>query len=230
MAVLVLIALLGVYIEFNTPGLGLPGLAAVICFVIIVGSKYLTGLANWIEVAVFFLGILLLLVEIFVLPGFGIAGISGLICIVADIFGMLIRNPPDEFPWPRNEFAWNDFTWGVIGLALGFAGFIVAAWIFSKYLPKARFLSGLILVPGPITKGGEMPVSMTAAPEDRTKGVNVGDTGEVLSTLRPTGKVKFDDAIVDVVALAEFIEKGAKVEIVEIHGNRVVVRAVPEQS
>jgi membrane-bound serine protease (ClpP class) len=229
MAVLVLIAMLGVYIEFNTPGLGLPGLAAVICFVIIVGSKYLTGLANWIEVAVFLLGILLLLVEIFVLPGFGIAGISGLICIVAGIFGMLIRNAPDELPWPRNEFAWNDFTWGVIGLALGFVGFIIFAWLFSKYLPKLQFLSGLTLVPTSSAKGAQMPISMTAAPDSAGKGVKIGDTGEVLSTLRPTGKVKFADAIVDVVALAEFIERGSKVEIVEIHGNRVVVRAVPEE-
>jgi membrane-bound serine protease (ClpP class) len=40
MAILVMLALLGVYIEFNTPGLGLPGLVAVICFAIIIGSKY----------------------------------------------------------------------------------------------------------------------------------------------------------------------------------------------
>ena len=62
MAVLVMLALLGVYIEFTTPGVGLPGLVAVICFTIIIGSKYLIGLANWVEVALFVLGILLLLI------------------------------------------------------------------------------------------------------------------------------------------------------------------------
>jgi membrane-bound serine protease (ClpP class) len=74
MAVLVMLAMLGVYIEFNTPGVGLPGLVAAICFAIIIGSKYLVGMANWVEVALFFIGVLLLMVEIFVLPGFGIAG------------------------------------------------------------------------------------------------------------------------------------------------------------
>ncbi|MHC4337924.1 MAG: NfeD family protein, partial [Planctomycetota bacterium] len=51
MGVLFMIALLGVYIELNTPGIGLPGLVAVICFAVIIGSKYLVGLANWMEVA-----------------------------------------------------------------------------------------------------------------------------------------------------------------------------------
>jgi len=224
MAVLVMLALLGVYIEFNTPGVGLPGLAAVICFTIIIGSKYLVGLANWVEVALFVLGILLLLVEFLVLPGFGIAGFSGIVCIFAGLFGMLIKNPPDKLPWPQDAIAWSDFTWGVVGLSLGFVGFIVMAWLLSKYLPRIQFLSGLILAPAVPRQSGEIPVSMTTPPESKTVSVNLGDGGEVLSILRPTGKAKFGNAIVDVVAEAEFLDKGTKVEIIEIHGNRVVVK------
>ncbi len=233
MAVLVMIALLGVYIEFNTPGLGLPGLAAVICFVIIIGSKYLVGLANWIEVALFFVGIALLLIEFLILPGFGIAGILGIICLLAGLVGMLYENLPDNdspWPWPQDEIAWGDFTSGVIALSLGFAGFLLVAWFLSKYLPRLRFLSGLILVPAFAGRGGEMPVSMTTLPDGITTGVRVGDTGEVLSTLRPIGRAKFGDAIADVMAEAEFLDKGTKVEIIEIHGNRVVVKAIEEQS
>jgi len=224
MAVLVMLALLGVYIEFNTPGVGLPGLAAVICFTIIIGSKYLVGLANWVEVALFVLGILLLLIEFLVLPGFGIAGFSGIICIFAGLFGMLIKNPPDKLPWPQDAIAWSDFTWGVVGLSLGFVGFIALAWLLSKYLPRIQFLSGLILVPTVPRQAGEIPLSMTTPPESKTLSVNLGDAGEVVSILRPTGKAKFGDAIVDVVAEAEFLDKGTKVEIIEIHGNRVVVK------
>ena len=224
MAVLVMLAMLGVYIEFNTPGVGLPGLAAVICFTIIIGSKYLVGLANWVEVALFVLGILLLLIEFLVLPGFGIAGFSGIVCIFAGLFGMLIKNPPDKLPWPQDAIAWSDFTWGVVGLTTGFVGFIVLAWLLSKYLPRIQFLSGLILAPAVPRQSGEIPLSMTTPPGGKTVGVNMGDAGEVVSILRPTGKAKFGDAIVDVVAEAEFLDKGTKVEIVEIHGNRVVVK------
>jgi membrane-bound serine protease (ClpP class) len=118
---------------------------------------------------------------------------------------------------------WRLFTNGVLGLALGFLGFIVFAWLFAKYLPKIRFLSGLILMPT-VSRGDEMRVSMTTERTGEIKKINVGDTGEVVSTLRPTGKAKFGDSIVDVVAEAEFLDKGSKVEIIEIHGNKVVVK------
>jgi membrane-bound serine protease (ClpP class) len=226
MAVLVMLAMLGVYIEFNTPGVGLPGLVAAICFAIIIGSKYLHGLANWVEVAVLVAGVLLLMVEIFLLPGFGIFGFSGIVCIFAGLFGMLIKNAPDEIPWPQDAIAWNDFTWGVMGLAGGFTGFVVLAWVLAKYLPRMQFLSGLLLLPTAAKLGSEFEVSMTTLPESKTIGVNVGEPGEVVSRLRPTGKAKFGDAIVDVVAEGEFLEVGTAVEIIEIHGNRVVVKAV----
>jgi membrane-bound serine protease (ClpP class) len=214
MAVLVMLAMLGVYIEFNTPGVGLPGLVAVICFVIIIGSKYLVDLANWVEVAIFIIGLLLLLIEIFVLPGFGVAGFLGITCILFGLFGMLVKNAPDELPWPQDAVAWNDFTWGLL----------------AKYLPKMQFLSGLILVPTAAKLGTEVEVSMTTLPESKTIGVNIGELGKVVSRLRPTGKAKFGDAIVDVVAEGEFLEKGTAVEIIEIHGNRVVVKAVENQT
>jgi len=230
MGVLVMLALLGVYIELNSPGVGLPGLVAVICFTIIIGSKHLVGLANWIEVALFILGILLLIVEIFVLPGFGIAGISGIILIFVGLFGMLVKNPPDEFPWPESQLDWQLFTNGTLGLLFGSVGFAVLAWLFAKYLPKLEFLSGLILTPAVPKQGGEMEVSLTAPPESEVVGVKIGDIGEVISTLRPTGKARFGDAIVDVVAEGEFLGKGAEVEIIEIHGNRAVVKAVENQA
>jgi len=225
MGVLFMIALLGIYIELNTPGVGLPGLAAVICFAIMIGSKYLVGMANWVEVALFIAGIILLMVEFFVLPGFGIAGFSGIMCILVGLFGMLVKNPPGRLPWPEGPENWDLFVGGVLGLSFGFLGFVVLAWVLAKYLPKLQFLSGLMLVPTAAKRGTEMEVSMTAPPESETVGVKVGDLGEVISTLRPTGKAEFGDAVVDVVAEAEFLDKGTKVEIIEIHGNRVVVRA-----
>jgi membrane-bound serine protease (ClpP class) len=232
MAVLVMIAMLGVYIEFNTPGLGLPGLAAVTCFVIIIGSKYLVGMANWVEVALFAVGILLLLVEVFVLPGFGVAGFSGIACILAGLFGMLVKNQPDEFPWPQGAIAWSDFTSGIVALCVGVVGFAILAWLITKYLPKTEneFLSGLFLVPAAGGQGSAARLSMTKPPGSKTRSVKIGDAGQVVLTLRPTGKARFGDAMVDVVAEAEFLDKGAKVEIIEIHGNRVVVKAVEEQS
>jgi membrane-bound serine protease (ClpP class) len=210
----------------------LPGLVAVICFVIIVGSKYLSGLANWVEVLLFIIGFLLLLVEIFVIPGFGIAGISGIICMLAGLLGMLFENLPSKspWPWPQDAIAWNDFTSGIMALCVGVIGSVVFAWIISRYLPKTQipFLSGLFLVPANRGKGGLKTISMTAPPESEIRSVKVGDIGQVVSALRPAGTAEFGEIMVDVVAESEFLDTGAKIEIIQIHGNRVVVRAVKE--
>lgn len=226
MGVLVMLALLGVYIEFSTPGLGLPGLVAVICFALIVGSKYLTGLANWVEIILLLTGVILLLIELLVLPGFGVAGILGIVFILAGIFGMLIKNPPGQLPWPEGPEGWTVLTNGLLGIIYGFVGFLVLASILSRFLPKIRFMSGLILIPTiAVPDGTSSSMSMTAPPEGVQRGVQIGDLGEVTSKLRPAGKARFGDAIVDVVATAEFIDIGTPVEIIEIHGNRVVVRS-----
>lgn len=224
MAVLVMLALLGVYVEFSTPGFGLAGIVALICFAIIVGSKYLVGMANWVEILLLLVGILLLLVEIFVLPGFGIAGILGIVGILLGLFGMLIRNAPDELPWPETTGDWQSLSSGVISLALGFGGFLVLAWIASRYLPRLRFMSGLVLAPNPAASGGPGRVSMTAPPASIEPGVRLGDVGEVVSKLRPAGKVRFGEALVDVVATGEFLDTGTQVEIIAVNGSRVVVR------
>ncbi|MCU0916820.1 MAG: hypothetical protein MUC88_20015 [Planctomycetes bacterium] len=226
MAVLVMLALLGVYVEFSTPGFGLAGIVAVICFAIIVGSKYLVGMANWVEVALLFVGILLLLVEIFILPGFGVAGILGIIGILLGLFGMLITNAPDEWPWPETPTDWQSLSSGVVSLGIGFGGFLALAWILSRFLPKTRFMSGLILSPASPGGAGSQ-VSMTAPPQ-RAGPLQVGAVGDVVSRLRPAGKARFGDALVDVIAAGEFLDKGTRVEILSISGSRVVVRKVEQ--
>jgi len=224
MAILFTVALLGLYVELNTPGIGLPGLVAVICFVILVGSKYLIGMANWIEVALFVVGICLLVVEIFVIPGFGVVGMAGILCIFAGLFGMLVKNPPDRLPWPQTAFDWQLFISGAWALALGFLGFMVLAVLVTKYLPRLEFLSGLILAPTGAKSGREVEVSMTAPPGGPAVGLERGQVGQVVSKLRPAGKASFGDAIVDVVAEGELLDKGTKVKIITIRGNRVVVK------
>ncbi|MFH1615523.1 MAG: NfeD family protein [Planctomycetota bacterium] len=226
MSILTMAALLALYIEFNTPGIGLPGLIAVTCFVIMFGSKYLVGLANWVEIAVFLLGIILLMIEIFITPGFGVLGLAGIICICAGLFGMLIENPPEKLPWPKAVIEWEILVDGLLAISAGFLGFVVVAWVFAKHLPRLSFLKGLALAAA--AGGGKLPVSMTLPPEavKAGRGLEIGEVGEVISALRPVGQARFGEAYVDVVAHAEFIAKGQKVEITEIHGNRVVVKAV----
>jgi membrane-bound serine protease (ClpP class) len=78
----------------------------------------------------------------------------------------------------------------------------------------------------PAAAGGvDSPISMTAPPETAAK-LEVGQTGRVVTPLRPSGKAQFDKVFVDVVAQGEFLKRGTKIKIVEIIGNRVVVEAI----
>ncbi len=65
--------------------------------------------------------------------------------------------------------------------------------------------------------------------QEKTTTVKVGDRGAAVSPLRPAGRVKFGDNIVDCVSEAAFLEKGAEAQIIKVQGNRVVVKPVKEQ-
>ena len=225
-SILVLGIFLGIYVEFNTPGLGLPALLAVTCLVILVGSKYLTGMANWIEMAILCIGFILVMVEIFVIPGFGVAGVAGMFCIFAGLFGMLVKNAPNEIPWPKGEVAWGVFTDGLSAFAIGFILFIIVAVILAKYMDRLPFLRSFVLKAS--LAGKEHTVSRTCEPEHRATPVEVGQTGEAVSALRPAGKAIFGTCIIDVVTDGAFIEQGKQVSVLEVHGNRVVVLEMAE--
>jgi membrane-bound serine protease (ClpP class) len=221
-SILFMVGLLGLYMEFNTPGVFIPGLVAGLAFAILFGSKYLIGLASYVEIILFLVGLILVILELFILPSFGIAGVLGIVLMVAGLLGMFLPNRPGEFPWPRFDYEWDIFRSGLISLGIGFIGFVVVAMFIARYLPKTRLFAAFVLAPpGPRT---QEDVNMTAPPEQSVE-LKVGDDGEVLSPLRPSGRARFGSAVVDVVAQAEFLGKGDKVKIVAIHGNRVVVKA-----
>jgi membrane-bound serine protease (ClpP class) len=224
--VLFMLAMLGVYVELKAPGVGLPGLVAVICFAIIFGSRFLVGMATWWEIAVFAVGIVLLAIEIFVIPGFGIAGVLGIFFVLLSLFAVLVPNRPNELPWPKYDFdnvQWQLLSNGAWAFSLGFGGFIILAYILAKFLPKTGPLTGLVLTPA--DAGPQMQIDMTA-PLEKAGKLKVSDAGTAITTLRPAGTARFDNAIVDVVAEGDFIEKGRKIKIIQIQGNRVAVRQI----
>jgi membrane-bound serine protease (ClpP class) len=226
--ILFMIAMLGVYIELKTPGVILPGLIAVICFAIIFGSRYLTGLATWWEIAVFATGLILLVLELFVIPGFGIAGVLGILFILVSLFAILIPNRPDELPWPQYDFdnvQWHLLSSGAWSFSLGFGGFLVLAYILAKFLPKTGPFTGLVLAPA--DKGPVMEIDLTA-PLEKAGELKTGDTGIAITKLRPAGQGRFGDSVVDVVTEGDFIEKDKKIKILRIEGNRVVVKQITD--
>ncbi len=185
----------------------------------------MTGLANWLEILLVLAGVVLLLLELLILPGFGIAGITGIICLIGGFLGMLIKNPPDRFPWPRDPLEWQVFTQGVLGLLIGIGGFGVFAFLAGRYLPRLRLLSGLVLTP----PGGSdtLPLQVQAAPASGLP--RPGQIGQVESTLRPIGKVRFDRLLVECSSYGQFVGPGQQVKVVDVKGTKVFVEPVDPQ-
>ncbi len=216
---LLLVIFLSAYVEFHTAGTGLPGLVALIALGIFVGAPYLTGLANVWEILLVVIGIVLIALEIFVIPGFGVAGISGIALV---LFGLLATFVPDEpgrtFPFyiPSMPGTMEFLQTGLKTIVSAMATSLVGMVILSRYLPKSPLFRRLV------------PANPTAAEtrvDDPYFGMaRPGDLGEAIGSLRPSGKARFGGALVDVVTQGDFVETGARVEIVERHGNVVVVR------
>jgi membrane-bound serine protease (ClpP class) len=213
-----MIGLAALYIEIKAPGFGLPGIIGIICLALVFLSQHMVGLADYTELLLLTLGIVLLGFEIFVIPGFGIAGISGILLIaVSAILAFQDFVIPDpSFPWQGELLAKN-----IMHVFGAFFVAIVAALLVLRYvLPRLSM----------VTEGPYLATTLKDSHADsvEAKGARVGDRGTAMTFLRPSGKVKIKDAFFDVITEGEFIEKGTPVRILEIKGNRIIVSKEPD--
>ena len=84
-SILILLILGGLYFELQTPGIGFPIIASITALILYLVPYYLNGVAeNW-EIIMFFVGVILIMLEVFVIPGFGIFGITGLFTSIGSL-------------------------------------------------------------------------------------------------------------------------------------------------
>ncbi|NIP85863.1 MAG: peptidase, partial [Planctomycetales bacterium] len=84
-ALLIVVGLVALFVELSSPGIGVGGLLAGLCFALFFWSRFLGGTAEWLEFLLFAAGVIFLLVELFVLPGFGIAGVAGVLLLISSL-------------------------------------------------------------------------------------------------------------------------------------------------
>lgn len=216
---LMVLILLGAYVEFHTPGLGLPGLVALIALGIFVGAPYLTGLASVWEILLIVAGFVLIAVEVFVLPGFGIAGVSGAVLLLVGLVATFVPDEPGRFfPLfvPSLPGTINGLKVGLATVVGSLTTSMIGMFILSKYLPRLPVFNRIV---------APNPTPSEVLVEDPYRGLaRVGDRGETEGPLRPAGKARFGMMLVDVVTEGEFLEPHTSIEVIERRGNRVVVR------
>ena len=217
---LVVIFLAG-YVEFHTPGVGVAGLVALIALAVFIGAPYLTGLANFWEIVLILVGVLLIMLEVLVIPGFGVAGIGGVLCILMGLVATFIPDEPGRsLPslFPLLPATLSGLKTALVTLVGAMFASLIGTMMLSRYLPRVALFRNIV-------PANPMP-SEVAVPDPYRGGARVGDVGVSEGPLHPAGKARFGSILVDVVTQGEFLDTAATVEVVERRGNRVVVRAV----
>lgn len=208
-SILIMIGFFGLMAEIKTPGWGVPGTAGLIALALFFGSSYILQLATIVEILMFIGGVILLLIEIFVIPGFGVAGISGIILIFLSIFLSLIGSGP--------FITFDSISMAIIQLAFAIIAALVLIFLIAKYLPKSSLFNRLVLSDAEKAEEGFVSVS-----EETTL---LGKTGVAITILRPVGIAEIDGKRVEVVSDGEFIQPGTEIKVIKVEGMRVLVSA-----
>lgn len=116
----VMAGLLGLYVEFNHPGLLMPGIAGAICLVL-AGISFQILPFSWVGLLVLLLGVGLMIAEIFV-TSFGLLFLAGVACLL--LGGDLLFDVPEM--GGLNVSFWGVLVPIVAGFAT-FAGLVVVA-------------------------------------------------------------------------------------------------------
>ena len=154
---------------------------------------------SWI-LALFIGGVLLLLLE-FVLPGL-ICGIIGGTMMLGSI-GLAVYTYPEH-------------SVGIIlgGVAMTGAIFVVGLTL----MPRFGTVVGLIQTKQQMPEEGYLNVAERAD--------LLQQEGVVFSALRPSGVIVIGHERIDAVSDAAFIDKDARVRVIAVEGNRIVVESI----
>ncbi len=215
-AILLTLAFVGLYIELSTPGIGIGGFVAAVCFLLFFWANHLGGTAEWLEVLLFVAGAGCLLLEVFVLPGFGVFGLGGgLLVLVSLILAT------QTFVLPQNAYQVGELKRSLLSLAGAGVAIVALGTLARRWLPSTLVFRGVVLAP---PEGEEaMVIDRRESLLDLDESF-LGAQGKTTTQLTPSGKARFGDMLLDVITDGDVVPRGTTVEVIEIQGNRVLVR------
>ncbi len=205
----------GLYFEFKAPGTLFPIAVSVVAAMCYFAPLYLEGLAaNW-EILAFIIGIVLLLMEIFVIPGFGVAGIIGIALTIGGLTLALVRNVDFDF----SPVSSNDIGRSFLMVTIAMIAPLIIIISFSKKMFGSSFFKRLAPTENLSSKKG-------FSVQENTLVHLIGSEGITITDLRPAGKATFENARHEVISEGDFISKDTMVKVLKIQGNYLVVAVI----
>ena len=209
-SLLITIGMLGIIVGLRTGDFGIAGGLGIASLALFFWGHWLVQLAGWEELLLAVSGVILLVVEIFVIPGFGIAGVLGIGAILAGLILSLVG------AGDTSQVVLMAAARVVFSLLLA----VVASLVMLRFLPRLPFGRRMILQAG-LGAGHQYG----SAPDNDLRWL--GKKGRASSALRPAGIAQIEGERVDVVSDGELIDAGQSVEVTRVDGNRIVVRRIP---
>jgi membrane-bound serine protease (ClpP class) len=208
-----IVGVAGIYIEFKTPGFGLPGIVGICAFALYFLGSYVAGLSGLEWPVLFLLGLALVALELFVWPGTLVLGLTGALLMLITIVMAMV----DFYPGMPRLPSFPQLAMPLRDLGYALLGSIAVLLALARYLPKTALYGRLI---SHAASGVASVASQAAAQAGQ-----IGWEGVALSLLRPGGKAQFGDTILDVVTQGELLEKGARVRIIRHSSREAVVES-----
>lgn len=207
--------IIGTYIEFKSPGFGVPGAIAAVCFLLFFAGHYVAGLTGMEVIAVFVLGLLLVLIELIFIPGIIVLALAGTLMMFGALLWAMVDYYPSAPEWPSLDVFLLPLA--NLGVAIGLSGVII--FFLAQFFPKLPVLGRLILTASEPAGG-----SLTAdEPGAGRAAVRAGDRGKALTMLRPVGRAEFGGESFDVRSEGDFIAQGSRVVALRVEGAEVIV-------
>jgi len=227
---LLLLGIIGLLLEYMSPGLFVPGIVGIAAFAVLIGAPFLVGLAQTWHLLLIVVGVGLVVYEMFTMTTFGVLAVLGLLMFIAGLVLSGVQTASNGLPASGTARQ-------VMVTSLSFVGAIVLTipvlFVMTRYFGSLPILNKLILTESQspsLAGAGGVPVPHQRISGDEVVGggkIKPGMTGVVSRTgLRPAGNIEIDDQLIDVTSSGGFVEAGTTVRVIEVHGNVITVEPV----
>lgn len=221
-ALLLIVGFIALFFELSAPGLGVGGLISFLCFSLFFWSRFLGGTAGWLEVTLFVASLAFIAAEFFIIPGFGFAGITGIGLMIVS----LVMASRRVF-LPVGGADWTDFGLNIFTITATLVVVMLVLFFAADYFQGLPLFRRLVLEPP------KYDVSFESAAAEGTKDaelntpwgrIGIGDLGQTVSPLRPSGKAQFAEDVIDVTTEGEFVASDSPIRVIKKHGKKITVR------
>ncbi len=219
-SILIMCIVGGLYFELQSPGLGMPIIIAIIGALLYFAPHYLEGLASHWEILVFLAGIVLLMLEFFVVPGFGVTGVAGIVLVLVSLILAMVFNIGFKFSFdPDFDAAAKIGQSTVLVVFSVVTGFFLSLWLAKKILTVQTPFGTMAL-------NTQLDADQGFVSQDMHFRQYVGRQAVTATFMRPAGKIDLDGEILEATSEQGLIDKGTPVEIVKFENSQLVVRKI----